>query len=83
MVAPGAARALLIAVAPQERCHPWDLYWIWVFSTEKRWWQEARARFLFNAGAEHMERLQVQRVELQAEPCSVAVTVDFVGRVDE
>jgi hypothetical protein len=52
MVASGPARDLLLLMVrperrqPSRRRHPFDLYWLWVFSTEKRWWQEARHRYL-------------------------------------
>jgi hypothetical protein len=58
MVAPGPARELLQHTAAGVELHPFNVYWIWVFSTEKRWWQEARRRFFFNAGGEAMEELQ-------------------------
>lgn len=56
MVAAGAARQLLQAIrAPRERAHPWDIYWIWVFSTNKRLWTEARRRYLAEQAAEIYE----------------------------
>lgn len=62
MVAPGSARELLCMLrGPHARRHPFDLYWIWVFSTEKRWWMEARRRFLFSEGAEQMDQVLTLR----------------------
>lgn len=53
MVAAGAARDLLLMMRspervqpPPRRFHPFDLYWVWVFSTDKRLWVEARRRCL-------------------------------------
>ena len=62
MVAAGAARQLLQSLRkPRELGHPWDIYWIWVFSTDKRLWSEARRRYLDQQAAELYDEQEGER----------------------